>query len=72
MEDNDLVTNVVTFRNVVDQTCILRDLKDEEFPAIQEDTATLSPCVISHIKRFRDYMTDAEAVPEPFDPSLPI
>ncbi|MBL8470801.1 MAG: Tn3 family transposase [Rhodocyclaceae bacterium] len=69
---NDLVANAVIFHNVVDQTRILRDLKAEGFPVAREDVATLSPYVTSHIKRFGDYIIDAEAVPEPIDPTLPI
>ncbi len=69
---NDLVANAVIFHNVVDQTRILRELKDEGFPVTREDVATLSPYVTSHIKRFGDYIIDAEAVPDPIDPSLPI
>lgn len=69
---NDLVANAVIFHNVVDQTRILRELKEEGFPVTREDIATLSPYVTSHIKRFGDYIIDAEAVPEPLDTSLPI
>lgn len=69
---NDLVANSVIFHNVVDQTRILRELKNEGFPVTREDVATLSPYVTSHIKRFGDYIIDTEAVPEPIDPSLPI
>jgi TnpA family transposase len=68
---NDLVANAVIFHNVVDQTRILRELKQEGFPVNREDVATLSPYVTTHIKRFGDYIIDAEAVPEPIDPSLP-
>ena len=69
---NDLVANAVIFHNVVDQTRILRELKAEGFPVLRDDVATLSPYVTSHIKRFGDYIIDAEAVPEPIDPALPI
>jgi TnpA family transposase len=69
---NALVANAIIFHNVVDQTRILRDLKAEGFPVAREDAATLSPYVTSHIKRFGDYIIDAEAVPEPIDPTLPI
>lgn len=69
---NDLVANAVIFHNVVDQTRILRALKEEGFPVTREDVATLSPYVTSHIKRFGDYIIDADAVPEPLDTSLPI
>lgn len=68
---NDLVANAVIFHNVVDQTRILRELKQEGFPVNREDVATLSPYVTTHIKRFGDYIIDVEAVPEPIDPSLP-
>jgi len=69
---NDLVANAVIFQNVVDQTRILRMLKEEGFPINREDVATLSPYVTSHIKRFGDYVIDSNAIPEPIDPTLPI
>ncbi len=69
---NDLVANAVIFHNVVDQTRILRELKQEGFPVNREDVATLSPYVTSHIKRFGDYIIDLDTVPEPIDSSLPI
>lgn len=69
---NDLVANAVIFQNVVDQTRILRLLKEEGFPVNREDVATLSPYVTGHIKRFGDYIIDSNAVPEPIDPTLPI
>ena len=69
---NDLVANAVIFHNMVDQTRILRELKEEGFPVTREDVATLSPYVTSHIKRFGDCIIDADAVPEPLDTSLPI
>jgi len=67
---NDLVANAVIFHNVVDQTRILRELKQEGFPVNREDVAMLSPYVTSHIKRFGDYIIDADAVPEAIDPTL--
>ena len=70
--DFDLVANAVIFHNVVDQTRILRELKQEGFPVNREDVATLSPYVTSHIKRFGDYIIDLDTVPEPIDSSLPI
>lgn len=69
---NDLVANAVIFQNVVDQTRILRMLKEEGFPINREDVTTLSPYVTSHIKRFGDYIIDSNAIPEPIDPTLPI
>jgi TnpA family transposase len=69
---NDLVANAVIFQNVVDQTRILRMLKEEGFSINREDVATLSPYVTSHIKRFGDYIIDSNAIPEPIDPTLPI
>ena len=69
---NDLVANAVIFQNVVDQTRILRMLKEEGFPINREDVATLSPYITSHIKRFGDYIIDSNAIPEPIDPTLPI
>jgi TnpA family transposase len=69
---NDLVANAVIFQNVVDQTRILRMLKEEGFTVNREDIATLSPYVTKHIKRFGDYIIDTKTIPEPLDPALPI
>ncbi len=69
---NNLVANAVIFQNVVDQTRILRMLKEEGFPINREDVATLSPYVTSHIKCFGDYIIDSNAIPEPIDRTLPI
>lgn len=69
---NDLVANAVIFHNVVDQTRILRELKQEGLDVTRDDVATLSPYVTSHIKRFGDYIIDSSAIPDPIDPSLPL
>ena len=64
---NDLVANAVIFHNVVEQTRIIRSLMRE---GSAEDVAALSPYMTSHIKRFGDYLIDAEAVPEPYEAEL--
>ncbi|MDE1999957.1 MAG: Tn3 family transposase, partial [Burkholderiales bacterium] len=69
---NDLVANAVIFHNVVDQTRIIRQLKQEGIEVKREDVATLSPYITSHIKRFGDYIIDSDAIPEPLDTSLQI
>lgn len=69
---NDLVANAFIFHNVVDQTRIIRQLKQEGIEVKREDVATLSPYITSHIKRFGDYIIDSDAIPEPLDTSLQI
>jgi TnpA family transposase len=68
---NDLVANAVTFFNVVEQTRIIRELIREGWKITRDDLAILSPYVTSHIKRFGDYLIDAEIVPEPYEGDLP-
>jgi len=63
---NDLVTNAIIFSNAVDLTRILRDLVNEGMKPRRQDVATMSPYMTGHIKRFGDYLIDAEAVPDPF------
>lgn len=67
---NDLVANAVIFHNVVEQTRIIRSLMREGWKITAEDVAALSPYMTSHIKRFGDYLIDAEAVPEPYEAEL--
>jgi TnpA family transposase len=64
---NDLVANAVIFQNVVDLTDVLRDLLKAGHLINREDVAALSPYIISHIKRFGDYLIDMEAVPNLLD-----
>lgn len=65
-------SNAVTFYNVVDQTRIIRELIREGWKITREDLAVLSPYVTSHIKRFGDYLIDADIVPEPYEGDLPL
>lgn len=67
---NDLVANAVIFHNVVEQTRIIRSLMREGWKITAEDVAALSPYMTSHIKRFGDYLIDAEAIPEPYEAEL--
>jgi TnpA family transposase len=67
---HDLVAAAIVFRNVVDITNILRQLKAEGYTVLSEDIATLSPYLVRHIKRFGEYWLDSERVPEPLDPEL--
>ena len=69
---NDLVANAVTFYNVVEQTRIIRELIREGWKITRDDLTVLSPYVTSHIKRFGDYLIDAEIVPEPYEGDLPL
>ncbi len=67
---NDLVANAVIFHNVVEQTRIIRSLMREGWKITTEDVAALSPYMTSPIKRFGDYLIDAEAIPEPYEAEL--
>lgn len=69
---NDLVANAVIFYNVVEQTRIIRKLIKEGWKISREDLSVLSPYVTSHVKRFGDYLIDAEVIPEPYDGELPL
>lgn len=67
---NDLVANAVIFHNVVEQTRIIKSLMRDGWKVTAEDVTALSPYMTSHIKRFGDYLIDAEAIPEPYDAEL--
>lgn len=67
---NDLVANAVIFHNVVEQTRIIKALMRDGWKVTAEDVTALSPYMTSHIKRFGDYLIDAEAIPEPYDAEL--
>lgn len=67
---NELVTNAIIFQNVVDITAILRELKREGYMIDSEDVRFMSPYLISHIKRFGDYIIDLGQFPKPFEDAL--
>ena len=67
---NDLVANTVIFYTVVEQTRIIRTLLREGWKITREDVAVLSPYVTSHIKRFGDYVIEADAAPDPYEGDL--
>ncbi len=67
---NDLVANAVIFHNVVEQTRIIKTLIRAGWKITQEDVATLSPYVTSHVKRFGDYLIDVDDLPEPYEIEL--
>lgn len=69
---NDLVANAVIFHNVVEQTRIIRSLIRDGWKITRDDLAVLSPYVTSHIKRFGDYLIEAELIPEPYEGDLPL
>jgi len=69
---NDLVANAVIFYNVVEQTKIIRKLIKEGWKVTKEDVAVLSPYITSHVKRFGDYLIEAEIIPDPYEGDLPI
>jgi Tn3 transposase DDE domain-containing protein len=62
---NDLVANAVIFQNVVDQSRILAELRAEGFPVHRQDVAALSSYLMTHIKRFGDYVIDLGTHPQP-------
>ncbi len=59
----DLIANAVIFRNVVDLTDVLLQLKREGVVWSPEDLAALSPYLTRHIKRFGDYLIDLDTIP---------
>ena len=59
----DLIANAVIFRNVVDLTDVLLQLKREGVVWSPEDLAALSPYLTRHIKRFGDYLVDLDTIP---------
>jgi TnpA family transposase len=63
----DIVANAVVFQNVVDLTDVLRNLQKEGFLINREDVAVISPYIMSHIKRFGDYLVDMETLPKSLD-----
>jgi len=67
---NDLISNAIILSNAIDITKILRDLAREGLKFTKDDVAKLSPYQTTHIKRFGDYMLNAEDVPEPILGSL--
>jgi hypothetical protein len=58
------------FQNVADQTRALQELMAEGHPVTREDVAVLSPYMTGHIKRFRDYVLDLTATPQPLESVL--
>jgi len=53
-------------------TRIIRSLIREGWKINRDDLAILSPYVTSHIKRFGDYLIEAELIPEPYEGDLPV
>ena len=66
----DLIANAVIFRNVVDLSDVLLQLKKEGFCWEPEDLAALSPYLTSHIKRFGDYLIDLDNIPAALEEQL--
>jgi TnpA family transposase len=66
----DLIANAVIFRNVVDLSDVLLQLKKEGFFWEPEDLAALSPYLTSHIKRFGDYLIDLDNIPAALEEQL--
>jgi TnpA family transposase len=57
----NIVANAVILHNAYDLTDQLKKLIDEGYPVTREDIAILSPYVTSNIKRFGDYVLNADA-----------
>ena len=58
------------FRNVVDLTEILQQLKREGYLLDPDDLSALSPYKMNHIKRFGDYILDLDSVPSSLDEKM--
>ena len=68
---NHLLASSVILQNAADITAVLRALAAEGYTIRREDLAQLSPYLTGHIKRFGDYIVDADTAPEPLDGTMP-
>ncbi len=68
---NHLLASSVILANTADMSAVLRNLAAEGYTIRRDDLAQLSPYLTRHIKRFGDYIVDAEMVPEPLDGEMP-
>ena len=69
---NELVTNAVALRNVVDQTQALHTLKSKGVSIRPADLAFLIPYATSKLKRFGDYPTNLEPEAMPTRTTIPV
>jgi len=53
---NDILTDSIILQNIVDETNIIGQLKNEGYNVKKEDAGFLSPYLTGHIKRYGDYI----------------
>ena len=61
---NDILTDSIILQNIVDETNIIGQLRNEDFNIKKEDAGFLSPYLTGHIKRYGDYVVDMNRVPK--------
>lgn len=70
---NDLVSNCIILKNVVDMTQALLHMYAEGYPVNSQTIARLSPYRTEHIRRFGMYWFDPDKIEvDPFDFGLPV
>jgi len=67
---NDVVANAVILHNIIDMTAALKYLLDEGYSVSRPEVTQLSPYLTRNVKRFGDYIMDAEVMPMPLDEEL--
>ncbi len=60
---NSILTSSIILQNVVDESTILGQLKNERHIIRKEDAAFSSPYLTRHIKRYGDYVVEMDKVP---------
>ena len=61
---NNILTDSIILQNIVDETNIIGQLKNEGYNVKKEDAGYLSPYLTKHIKRYGDYIVDMNRVPK--------
>ncbi len=61
---NDILTDSIILQNIVDETNIIGQLKNDGHNIKKEDAGFLSPYLTGHIKRYGDYIVDMSRVPK--------
>ena len=61
---NDILTDSIILQNIVDETNIIAQLKNEGHSIKKEDARFLSPYLTGQIKRYGDYIVDMSRVPK--------
>ena len=73
VEYNDLVSNCIILKNVVDMTQALLQMQAEGYPVNSQTIAHLSPYLTEHIRRFGTYWFEPDKIEiAPFDFELPV